>query len=81
MLKFFAKRIGDLLFTMLVVSFLIFLTFEFSPADRRAKPRSASIATKAAARASIASRARSRSVGSSTATSRGSASSPIAMAS
>jgi len=30
MLKFFAKRIGGLLFTMLVVSFLIFLTFEFS---------------------------------------------------
>lgn len=30
MLMFFAKRIGGLLLTMLVVSFLIFLTFEFS---------------------------------------------------
>jgi len=33
MLKFFAKRIGGLLFTMFVVSFLIFLTFEISPKD------------------------------------------------
>ncbi len=33
MVKFFAKRIGILLFTMLVVSFLIFITFEFSPGD------------------------------------------------
>jgi len=33
MLKFFAKRFGILLFTLLVVSFLVFLTFEFSPTD------------------------------------------------
>ena len=33
MLMFFAKRIGGLLLTMLVVSFLIFLTFEASPKD------------------------------------------------
>lgn len=31
MVRFFARRIANLLFTMLVVSFLIFLTFEFSP--------------------------------------------------
>ena len=31
MLRFFAKRIAGLIFTMLVVSFLVFLTFEFSP--------------------------------------------------
>ena len=31
MLKFFAKRILGLVFTMLVVSFLVFMTFEFSP--------------------------------------------------
>ena len=31
MLKFFAKRLLGLIFTMLVVSFLVFLTFEFSP--------------------------------------------------
>ncbi len=33
MTAFFAKRIGMLLFIMLVVSFLVFLTFEFSPID------------------------------------------------
>ena len=33
MVKFFAKRIGVLLFTMLAVSFLLFMTFEFSPGD------------------------------------------------
>jgi peptide/nickel transport system permease protein len=33
MATFFAKRIGVLLFTMLAVSFLLFLTFEFSPGD------------------------------------------------
>ncbi len=33
MLRFIAKRVGILLFTMLVVSFLVFLTFEFSPTD------------------------------------------------
>jgi peptide/nickel transport system permease protein len=33
MASFFAKRIGVLLFTMLAVSFLLFLTFEFSPGD------------------------------------------------
>ncbi|MEZ5923438.1 MAG: ABC transporter permease [Hyphomicrobiaceae bacterium] len=31
MFKFFAKRIVGLVFTMLVVSFLVFMTFEFSP--------------------------------------------------
>jgi peptide/nickel transport system permease protein len=31
MLKFFAKRVLGLVFTMLVVSFLVFMTFEFSP--------------------------------------------------
>jgi peptide/nickel transport system permease protein len=31
MLKFFAKRIAAMIFTMLVVSFLVFMTFEFSP--------------------------------------------------
>ena len=31
MLRFFAKRIVGLIFTMLVVSFRVFLTFEFSP--------------------------------------------------
>lgn len=31
MLRFFAKRIVGLIFTMLVVSFLVFLTFELSP--------------------------------------------------
>jgi peptide/nickel transport system permease protein len=34
MVKFFAKRIGILLFTMLVVSFLLFVTFEFTPGDQ-----------------------------------------------
>ena len=33
MVKFFAKRIGVLFFTMLVVSFLVFVTFEFSSGD------------------------------------------------
>jgi peptide/nickel transport system permease protein len=33
MVRFFAKRIGGLLLTMLVVSFLVFLTFEASPND------------------------------------------------
>ncbi|MGH6929479.1 MAG: ABC transporter permease [Dongiaceae bacterium] len=33
MVSFFAKRIGALLLTMLVVSFLVFLSFEFSPTD------------------------------------------------
>ncbi len=33
MTAFFAKRIGMLFFIMLVVSFLVFLTFEFSPID------------------------------------------------
>jgi peptide/nickel transport system permease protein len=33
MVRFFAKRFGMLLFTMLVVSFLVFVTFEFSPSD------------------------------------------------
>ncbi|MGH6892208.1 MAG: ABC transporter permease, partial [Dongiaceae bacterium] len=33
MVEFFAKRLGIMLFTMLVVSFLIFITFEFSPGD------------------------------------------------
>ena len=31
MVKFFAKRVAGLIFTMIVVSFLVFLTFEFSP--------------------------------------------------
>ena len=34
MVKFFAKRIGVLLFTMLVVSFILFVTFELSPGDQ-----------------------------------------------
>ncbi len=34
MVKFFAKRIGVLLFTMLVVSFVLFVTFEFAPGDQ-----------------------------------------------
>jgi len=34
MVKFFAKRIGLLLFTMLVVSFILFVTFELSPGDQ-----------------------------------------------
>src|SRR5262245_863489 len=34
MVKFFAKRIGLLLFTMLAVSFILFVTFEFSPGDQ-----------------------------------------------
>ena len=46
MLKFFAKRIGGLLFTMLVVSFLIFLTFEFS-SQNVAKTALGQFATKA----------------------------------
>lgn len=33
MIKFFAKRIGTMLLTLIVVSFLVFLTFEFSPND------------------------------------------------
>ncbi len=33
MVKFIAKRLGILLFTLLVVSFLVFLTFELSPSD------------------------------------------------
>ena len=33
MVKFFAKRLGTLLFTMFVVSFLVFVTFEFSPSN------------------------------------------------
>jgi peptide/nickel transport system permease protein len=33
MVKFFAKRVGVLFFTMLVVSFLVFVTFEFSSGD------------------------------------------------
>lgn len=33
MLKFIGKRVATLLFTLLVVSFLVFLTFEFSPSD------------------------------------------------
>ncbi len=33
MLKFFARRLVGLVFIMLTVSFLIFLTFEFSPGD------------------------------------------------
>ena len=33
MVKFFAKRVGVLIFTMFVVSFLVFLTFELSPGD------------------------------------------------
>jgi len=33
MVSFFAKRIGVLFFTMLVVSFLVFVTFEFSSGD------------------------------------------------
>jgi peptide/nickel transport system permease protein len=33
MIKFFAKRIGTMLLTLVVVSFLVFLTFEFSPND------------------------------------------------
>jgi peptide/nickel transport system permease protein len=33
MVSFFAKRIGVLFFTMLVVSFLVFATFEFSSGD------------------------------------------------
>lgn len=33
MVNFVAKRIGILLFTLLVVSFLVFLTFELSPSD------------------------------------------------
>src|SRR5215510_1958954 len=46
MLKFFAKRIGGLLFTMLVVSFLIFLTFELS-SQNVAKTALGQFATKA----------------------------------
>jgi peptide/nickel transport system permease protein len=46
MLKFFAKRIGGLLLTMLIVSFLIFLTFEFSSQDV-AKTALGQFATKA----------------------------------
>ena len=34
MVRFFAKRIGILLFTMLVVSFILFATFEFAPGDQ-----------------------------------------------
>jgi len=34
MVKFFAKRFGVLLFTMLAVSFILFVTFEFSPGDQ-----------------------------------------------
>jgi peptide/nickel transport system permease protein len=34
MVKFIAKRFGVLLFTMLAVSFILFLTFEFSPGDQ-----------------------------------------------
>jgi peptide/nickel transport system permease protein len=33
MLRFFGKRIAALIFTMLVVSFLVFLTFEFTPGN------------------------------------------------
>jgi len=33
MVAFFAKRIGGLVVTMFVVSFLVFVTFEFSPGD------------------------------------------------
>jgi peptide/nickel transport system permease protein len=33
MVKFIAKRLGILLFTLIVVSFLVFLTFELSPSD------------------------------------------------
>ena len=33
MLKFFARRLVGLVLIMLTVSFLIFLTFEFSPGD------------------------------------------------
>jgi peptide/nickel transport system permease protein len=33
MVKFLAKRVATLLFTLLVVSFLVFLTFELSPSD------------------------------------------------
>jgi peptide/nickel transport system permease protein len=33
MVKFLAKRLATLLFTLLVVSFLVFLTFELSPSD------------------------------------------------
>jgi peptide/nickel transport system permease protein len=46
MLKFFAKRIGGLLFTMWVVSFLIFGTFEFS-SQNVAKTALGQFATKA----------------------------------
>ncbi len=46
MLKFFVKRIGGLLFTMLVVSFLIFLTFELS-SQNVAKTALGQFATKA----------------------------------
>ena len=34
MVKFFAKRVGVLLVTMLVVSFILFVTFEFAPGDQ-----------------------------------------------
>ncbi|HXV26003.1 MAG TPA: ABC transporter permease [Alphaproteobacteria bacterium] len=33
MVSFFAKRFGALILTMLIVSFLVFITFEFSPGD------------------------------------------------
>ena len=33
MARFFAKRLATLVLTLLVVSFLVFLTFELSPSD------------------------------------------------